>query len=164
MLIWSRAQLLILARAISIKSKKPGGVTDTKKGAFRGSKEAVGKPKSILFFLQVSVLGILENIEALLKSTCNYFTALVSKSIACCKKFVFFVSIFLFVVLEDKPMAIVQNIATNLFLLFTISPISCVVRSLILLFKSSLIWTKMFRFQSIFKESISPWYPFKHRQ
>ena len=115
--------------------ESPGGVTDTKKGAFRGSKEAVGKPKSILFFLQVSVLGILENIEALLTSTCNYFTALVSKSIACCKKFVFFVSIFLFVVLEDKPMAIVQNIATNLFLLFTISPISCVVRSLILLFK-----------------------------
>ena len=32
-------------------------------------------------------------------------------------------------------MAIVQNIATNLFLLFTISPISCVVRGLILLFK-----------------------------
>ena len=117
--------------------ESPGGVTDTKKGAFRGSKEAVGKPKSILFFLQVSVLGILENIEALLKSTCNYFTALVSKSIACCKKFVFFVSIFLFVVLEDKPMAIVQNIATNLLLLFTISPISCVVRSLMLLFEQS---------------------------
>ena len=45
------------------------------------------------------------------------------------------ISIFLIVVLEDKPMAIVQNIATNLFLLFTISPISCVVRGLILLFK-----------------------------
>ena len=51
-----------------------------------------------------------------------------------CRKF-FFISIFLFVVLEDKPMAIVQNIATNLFLLFTISPISCVVRGLKLLFK-----------------------------
>ena len=50
MLVQQRAQVLILARAISIKSKKPGGVTDTKKSAFRGSKEAVGKPDRKLYF------------------------------------------------------------------------------------------------------------------